>query len=368
MTEETPAARPRSSRYALLDPLRGLAASAVVLDHVAEVKIGYFAVLIFFVISGYCILASAESGLARRMTVGEYMLRRLRRIYPPYIASVVFFVITRIIKWHSTGDGAVFARPKIQWLQTLTLTQWLDLLPNVAGFPADGGALLVAAHWSLCYEEQFYFAVGLFMTACAFLVIPLRAVVLWFTAATTLFMAFFPQLCIGFFVDYWPLFGLGAIVYYATNGDVGERVRRALSAVPPVVLVVTAAVLLLHGRGIPTRRLVWQDLLMGSVVATVLVLARRFDARLAATAPVRLLAKVGTVSYSLYLIHQFNLNLMAKVAGRVVAREAWPFLNITLQLALHIALASAFWWAFERPFLNTRPDGEARRAELRPAT
>lgn len=365
MTEETPAATPRTGRYALLDPLRGLAASAVVLEHVADVKIGYFAVLVFFVISGYCILASAESSLSRRMTVGEYMRRRLRRIYPPYIASVAFFLITRIIKWQSTGDGAVFARPWVQWLQTLTLTQWLDLLPNVAGFPSHGGALLVAAHWSLCYEEQFYLVVGLFMSACAALVLPLRAVVLSFTAATLVLMAIFPQLCIGFFVDYWPLFGLGAIVYYATNGDGGARARRALAAVPPVVLALSAAVLVLHGRGIPTRRLVWEDLLMGSLVATVLVLARRFDARLSVTAPVRLLGKIGTVSYSLYLIHQFNITLMAKVAGRIVSHGAWPILNVALQLALHIALATAFWWAFERPFLNTRPESEAPRAALR---
>jgi peptidoglycan/LPS O-acetylase OafA/YrhL len=55
---------PWPSRYELLDGLRGLAALAVLLHHLQIVSIGHFAVMVFFIISGYCITASSDSYLA----------------------------------------------------------------------------------------------------------------------------------------------------------------------------------------------------------------------------------------------------------------------------------------------------------------
>src|ERR1700742_3376069 len=89
------------ARYELLDGVRGVAALTVVLHHIGvgqSVQIGHFAVMIFFVISGYCITASVES--CRRSSGGfrQFMLKRVRRIYPPYILAIAFFALTRWVK------------------------------------------------------------------------------------------------------------------------------------------------------------------------------------------------------------------------------------------------------------------------------
>lgn len=356
---ESPLAPPRppSSRYGLLDPLRGVASLTVVLDHVAGLKQGYHAVLVFFVISGYCILASAESGLRKGMTIGEYMRRRLRRIYPPYLVSVVFFVLTRLAKAALGGPlDASHWTPRV-WLQTLTLTQWMSIPPAGADYPYNNPTLLVAAHWSLNYEEQFYLFVALTMVLCARAGVSLRAVLFPFTMATLALLAAMPQWCMGFFVDYWPLFGVGVAVYYRVVSPPGGRLRRGLDAAL-LALFVVSAVLTWRDHRVPTRRYIWEDLLLGSTVALFLVAVKPYDARLMKLLPLRLLTRIGTVSYSLYLVHQFNINLMSSIAGRVVSYARWPVANTVLQLALHLMLASGFWWLFERPFLNKPVDAE----------
>jgi peptidoglycan/LPS O-acetylase OafA/YrhL len=353
----TPDRPPRASRrYLLLDPLRGVAATLVVLDHVAGLKIGYFAVLVFFVISGYCVLASAEAGLERGMTMGAYMRRRLRRIYPPYLVSVLFYVATRLVKYRLTGTLDLAAHTKTEWIQTLTLTQWLDLLTApTSSYPYNNSALMVAAHWSLNYEEQFYLFVGLAMAACAWLHRPLRAILLPFTLGALLLMAAIPNLVIGLFVDYWPLFGAGVAVYYRVTGEGGPRLRRALDVGLVTLFAGSVGTLLLNGRPFVGQRYIWEDMAVASGLALLLVVLRPYDARLMKTLPLRLLRKVGTISYSLYLVHQFNVTLAERAADRLVGANAWHPLHIAVELALHWALATGFWWLFERPFLNAPP-------------
>jgi len=74
-----------SERYDMLDGWRGLAAFVVLLHHVSPIRLGAEAVILFFVISGYCITAAAEAALRKGMGFRQFMLRRVRRIYPPRI-------------------------------------------------------------------------------------------------------------------------------------------------------------------------------------------------------------------------------------------------------------------------------------------
>jgi peptidoglycan/LPS O-acetylase OafA/YrhL len=113
------------SRYELLDGLRGLAALAVVLHHLRVFDGGHFAVMVFFVISGYCITASAESCRRNGLGFGQFMARRIKRIYPPYWLAILFFSVTRAVKaaWGGPND---LQRPVLDWVQNLTLTQWVS--------------------------------------------------------------------------------------------------------------------------------------------------------------------------------------------------------------------------------------------------
>jgi peptidoglycan/LPS O-acetylase OafA/YrhL len=82
----------------MIDGLRGLAALAVVMHHLRVIPVGHYAVMLFFVISGYCIAAAVTAARRSAMSFGSFMWRRLRRIYPPYFFAVAFFVLTRAAK------------------------------------------------------------------------------------------------------------------------------------------------------------------------------------------------------------------------------------------------------------------------------
>src|SRR5262245_25324420 len=100
---------PSSQRYDTLDAWRGIACLLVIVYHSTLFGVapadwdrviqsggsvwdwtlmactqGKIGVPIFFVISGYCIAASAESVRGNRHGAGAFFVRRFRRIYPPY--------------------------------------------------------------------------------------------------------------------------------------------------------------------------------------------------------------------------------------------------------------------------------------------
>src|SRR5688500_7182586 len=102
---------PRRPRYESLDLWRGVACLLVLLHLSTFISPGpqefaalgslgqlwaegaarmWLGVPIFFVISGYCIAATADSQRRRRgRPAMEYFLRRFRRIFPPYWAVLL---------------------------------------------------------------------------------------------------------------------------------------------------------------------------------------------------------------------------------------------------------------------------------------
>ena len=125
----------RDPRYETLDVWRGVACLMVVLHHsgfyalqlvggVGHVARGVgsvdgrgvlpknmdLGVPLFFVISGYCIAASMDSHRRRGSSSWVFLGRRLRRIYPPYWAALlVFVVVTWALDqagWNRLHNGA----------------------------------------------------------------------------------------------------------------------------------------------------------------------------------------------------------------------------------------------------------------------
>jgi len=89
-----------------LDIARGLAALFVFSFHlstnIADVspmlgalaRYGYMGVPIFFVISGYCMAASAQRILSRNLPAGSFLRKRFLRIYPAFWASILVIMAT----------------------------------------------------------------------------------------------------------------------------------------------------------------------------------------------------------------------------------------------------------------------------------
>src|ERR1700722_2456617 len=342
------------SRYELLDGLRGLAALTVVLHHLQVHGDGHFAVMVFFVISGYCITASAESCRRSGLGFGQFMVRRIRRIYPPYFFAILFFSATRIVK---TAMGAPndLQRPVLDWVQNLTLTQWVSNIFHPIPWPSANPHLFVPAFWSLNYEEQFYLVIAAGLALATVKRIPLILPVVLLTIVGLVWNWLIPGnwIC-GLFIEYWPHFALGSCLYFSLCVFTNRRAR----------LVFIGAVLIL-GLASAARLFPWTanttadlrsmvELAFLSAVTLGLFFLRPLSPRISRLSVWRPIAALGTISYSLSLVHQFNLTLVASIARRLLPMRAPQFLTITTMVGLHLALATLFWYFCERPFLSVK--------------
>ena len=158
-----------SRRLVAIDALRGLAALAVVFTHIPREHHGefdwlFFAFLpldfgtlgvpLFIVLSGFCIhLATAQRAVAggrAHVNWGQFWKRRFVRLYPPYVAAILFSLATYAVAV-STGHLLPHQLLKSVWTDLAT---HLVMVHNVTADYASG--LNNPAFWTLALEEQLY--------------------------------------------------------------------------------------------------------------------------------------------------------------------------------------------------------------------
>jgi peptidoglycan/LPS O-acetylase OafA/YrhL len=370
---------PRCPRYLSLDFWRGVACLMIVVFHasfyvatpahlkrvtssggnvadwlVAGATWLWVGVPLFFVISGYCISATADSHRRKNAGVGQYFWRRVRRIYPPFwiflalTALVVWVVESHLAPGLFSDDRHGFAKPTemapVQWLGNLTLTEtWR---PHVVGPKSQ----LFAGHaWTLCYEEQFYAVVGLILLVWPRRFFPLAALVSLVVLALEMApVRLVPAVKVvrdhseGFFFDgYWLYFAAGIVVYYAVN-YAGRRGR----------WVAVAALALLLAWGVKTHS---NSRMVSFAFALLLLALHPLDGALASAAWSRPVSWCGTMCYSLYLIHwpvtKATSHLLLNAGIDTPARTL--LVTVPVCIAVSIAAAWPFQVLVERRYLNT---------------
>lgn len=362
-------------RYGLIDAFRGLAALAVVVHHAgadlteATHGVGNPAVVVFFVISGYCIAAAADACARKNMSFGQFMWRRLRRIYPPYLLGLCFYTLTRLVKWKLEGKNDL-ARPITDWVQNITLTQWVSLVPNPMNEAPMNPKLFVAAFWSLCYEEQFYLVFGALLTLAVWRKWSILKGVIALLVLSLAWIALFPKTCHGLFIEYWAMFSVGSLVFYRLCRLQNSKARLAVDFGIGAIMLLgiamkiayTAPDRVMHLREwfAPEVRVAWGDVAVSSAFALLLIALRRADDLYAKARAISIpLGLLGLITYSLYLIHQFNLTLVSKVVDKalgIVGISTPPvWFELAARCTLHVVIAAGFWFLCERPFLNTKP-------------
>ena len=367
--------KPYPQRYAIVDAVRGCAALLVVLAHLhlpsaqssdhatspAVFPYGHQAVLAFFVISGYCIAASAQGCIRNGFTFRGFMLRRFKRIYPPYLCAIGFWALSRLVKYQMGGEWSLDRTPT-EWLQNITLTQWLSLLWDPLNSAAANPRLFVAAFWSLCYEEQFYLVIaallavsGRFPQAVLHGAVALAVIGIAWGAA-------YPTLRFGFFIEYWAAFAAGLLAFYRLSVTTSGRSRRAIDCSLAIVCLASASIAWFAGinwgpaviNGEPLI-VSWASLAIASGMALALIALRPLDDRYRSFQLISTpLAGLATISYSLYLTHQFCLAFSTKLATSVLDPSRQAALFVIAQVAVLLAVATVFWFLCERPFLNRR--------------
>ncbi len=138
-----------------LDGLRAIAVVAVMIYHANSAWLpgGFLGVEMFFVISGYLItlLLIAERERTYRISLGQFWLRRARRLLPAVFLMMLMVTLwTAIFERHALGQlrGDVLAG-------TFYVSNWYQIWEGL-GYTASGDFAPLRHLWSLAVEEQFY--------------------------------------------------------------------------------------------------------------------------------------------------------------------------------------------------------------------
>ncbi|QDU94572.1 Acyltransferase family protein [Lignipirellula cremea] len=321
----------------------------------------WWGVPIFFVISGYCIAASADRHVRKRHSVRSYFARRLQRIYPPLWAYLVIAaILIGVVEWLSPGladdtNHEIYPPWSLspgQWLGNLTLTEsWRWHFVGEQRY-------LSGQLWTLCYEEQFYLVVGLLLIACP------RYLLLGAAAVTGLTFAnlwMFPQVDVdGFFFDCrWFEFAAGIGVYYAINyaGRAGFWSMAALFLGAAVLRQLANYEMI----NLPDDRL---PATIACGYALILLAVHRFDLQIHNAWWTRPLTFCGTMCYSLYLIHWPLVKVLSHLLYETGVQSPALTVCVTLPACLLVSILGgiAFYERVEKRWILSRPSGEPASA------
>jgi peptidoglycan/LPS O-acetylase OafA/YrhL len=172
-----------TGRFVVLDGMRGLAACAVIVDHVPSQFLGpllpgrYLAVDFFFLLSGFVLSHVYGDRLATGMSPRAFMGARLARFLPLYWLGTLVGVCMSVLYIHKGWADGDWSTLRVALLFNLV---FLPSPPWFGGslFPFDGPA------WSLFYELAInlvyaFLAVGLSLRRLATICIVTAAVLAW---------------------------------------------------------------------------------------------------------------------------------------------------------------------------------------------
>lgn len=315
----------KTTRIESLDALRGLAALIVVFHHClvtfplfwsvyqapADTELmrllgntplhllwdGPEFVLVFFTLSGFVLSLPFWSG--KSLTYGQFVIRRVFRIYPTYLVAVTIGAILMTLLSHGPLTGLSDWSAQF-WNRPLT---WKIVLDHVFLMASDGDNYIDTPVWSLVVEMHASLIFPLLILAIR------RSAVATLSAALALALvgdwaaridprgfpfltSFATTLC------YLWLFVVGALM-----AQHRERLGTMIAQVP---VVLQAAIL---AAGLVALNAIWQFgsdeiwRFVAQMGAIVLVAAAAFASWVRRALDIAPLRWLGKISYSLYLIH-----------------------------------------------------------------
>ncbi|MBP8271421.1 MAG: acyltransferase [Sphaerotilus sp.] len=343
-------------RFHQIDFLRGLACLSVVAFHFLHrgqqgnwlvdqtwpwlqsvASLGHLGVHLFFMISGFVILMSAEGA-----TVRGFIASRVSRLYPAFWVGVL---LTGAVAWVSGSEA--FAVTPGQVLVNLTMVpHWVQV------------EFVDGAYWSLAVELQFYLLV------IALLHFGQMRRVEWWIAAWLLISSvnavrrMYP---LEFWLDarWAPLFAAGMLFYrISRHGWNGPRY---------LLLLWAFSLTLWYGWIGAVGSKLGSEVVWLGLPAQVLVALTLFHAVFLAIVSGRLTMRAsplvywfGVLTYPVYLLHQ-NIGYIALMAPMA----AWRALDFNVRVLIVLAVVVAVSWLVHHWI--ERPLSKWLRAMLDPA-
>ena len=334
-----------------LDALRALAVAAVAWSHWAPHEMhggilwGPYGVKLFFVLSGFlitsilldCRAAGQESPGGAWFALRSFYVRRFLRLMPLYYVTLVLAAICNVKP----------VRETLGWT--------LSYLANFYFFQHGGWNGVISHFWSLAVEEQFYLVwpwVIMFLPARWIKPTVIGTVVAsagaWFVLAI---LNIFSPVMITLPVLCCDALGLGRCLALIPKPDARERLAGlALRIGLPCWLVAEA--LLRVGLNHPLLFWLQQE----SVLLVFLWMIQRaavgFPGMIGRVLENRALVGLGTISYGLYIIHNFAPTMLVPLA-RMLDLPRWATRGLPNRIILcsliTVALAWVSWQIMEQP-------------------
>ena len=315
------------TNYRSLDHWRGIAVLWVVLFHgfgttyeaslhpIAEaLKIlaapGYLGVHLFFVISGYCVSAFAYRAIELNRGGGYFIRQRLSRIMPTYWAALMVTTALNLL-------ASAFNRTTFWQNLPNTWNEWIGNLFLIQ--PYLGTKFYLIVYWSLVVEVGFYLIMALFVA------LHLRSQRIAIAAAIIFSLASLatpsdPRLLA---IWHWTEFVCGALAFLAIKASASSDHRKEMTFILCILLLFAFGILLAtNGRS--------NELWFSTAFALLLYFLRRMDDAISDARWLEPLALIGTISYSIYLVHLPFAGRVIGLASRVIAVDGIAFVAVQI--------------------------------------
>lgn len=312
----------RNVRIKWLDELRGLAALMVVLFHYFTnydkhyshsfsvpdfLEFGALGVNLFFIISGFVIFMTIN----RMKDIKAFAISRFSRLYPAFwVALFLSFIFTQFL---GPSDRAV-------GFKTFFLN--FSMIQEYLGF-----AHVDNVYWTLSIELAFYFWMGVLLFTRQvrnihyFLIVAVIAS-FWVNDLPNIIRQLF-------IIKYISLFAAG-ISFYQLSSKSGSKTTY-------LVLVLSLVSIFLNYHLI-------NAFIISIFYAVFWLMSGKDD-----YSPNRVLVYLGSISYSLYLVHQ---NIGYGIIQQSYSYGVPPYISIALALAFSLLLAHLITSFVEKPSLK----------------
>jgi peptidoglycan/LPS O-acetylase OafA/YrhL len=340
-------------RFPQLDSLRGLAAALVVVHHfllmgrspqAPIVKLSpHGSVSLFFLLSGFVLALPYLKG--KQSTYGVFLIRRLIRIYGPYLCGLVLSVIGAGVFHHHAGWGEWADHT---WGQPVTESLLFSHLLLIGNYD---WSQYNTAFWSLVQEMRVSLCFPIL-----FLVVS-RFRILWVLLAALLCSLTYQQIQGAYpgagstFVTltYIPAFVCGILL--AQNLGVLTGWYQKLGPSLLILLGIASVALFSEGHLLQETRVRgmwrlgdWPTVLGSAGIVLISLSSPWVRKRLDSSIPTFL----GRISYSLYLVHGTVLfTLVALRWGGLPSA-----LHFLVYLATSLLLATGFWFVIDEPAIQ----------------
>jgi peptidoglycan/LPS O-acetylase OafA/YrhL len=354
---------PSGARLDFLDGIRGVAALYVVLHHIAKhlplanaarpvrllallLNFGHYAVSVFIVLSGFCLMLPIVRGDGTlRGGVGRFFQRRAKRILPPYyLAMALSLVLIATLIGTKTGtwwDGSVPVTGTAVFTHLLLLQDYFD------------STKINHVFWSVATEWHIYFLFPILLVlfrrwgSGAATLVGVGAAYLCsvLTVRQNLHIEMLGQFILGMF---------GASLAYSKEARwIEMRDRISWSGLSVLALALTV-VLGAAGHKRYGITIYLEPLVGISTVAIIMHALRPGVNRLRSVLAWKPAIVLGGFSYSLYLIHAPLIQLIWQVGVAPLHRGTSASFLLLLAFGTPVIVAAAWLFSLvgERPFLK----------------